>query len=555
MSELNIGGSNVTVELRGDELYAKAKTGNKHWVAVITGTHPKYNYNREFVMYQKPRTSNRDSGAVPVENGAVIERVRYTHSGKNRSDAYYQLIDGEAYAIDEADITDALEGAVIPDVDAELDDSPSPRAFYADDLPSCVTRIHRCADCGETFERELKLRFHMTSSEECLSPRERHLAEQEDDAPEPREIRADLTPCVTERHVCEACDSTFTTAHGLATHEGMVHSDDTDSQAVTDGGQEVRPAREARHSDDLVREYSADGSLYAYREGDEHVVVSRGRDYGDKWTKRVPATREGVVTGEKLWTLPDNWEHTVTVAGEMINYAYYRIPESGVDVKVSVPKNDHIVDCWYGVKAIGTFEIGYADENDDAFDHDALTNIAEWEERYDSFPHKVSEEAQQLLERLADPDSAAMWRLKREYRASVNEFAPEHIREMWDDVRRPGVSDYVFDPWDVQWELPPVIVEAFDVSFEVAREVAGALGEYSAILSYPKVRIGITETTLGDGYYIRALIEAGCSPPQATDYLMCELEDETQSAWAEVRGKTQGTISGNITAAKRALDK
>jgi len=96
MSELNVGGSNMTVELRENTLYAEANTGNKQWVAVLTDTHPKYNYDREFVAYQKPKTSNRDSGTATVEDGAVIERVRYTHSGKNRKDQFFQLVDGEA---------------------------------------------------------------------------------------------------------------------------------------------------------------------------------------------------------------------------------------------------------------------------------------------------------------------------------------------------------------------------------------------------------------------------------------------------------------------------
>lgn len=116
-NKLPIGGTNMTVELRDDSLYAKANTGNKQWVAVLTDTHPKYTYEREFVAYQKPKTSNRDSGTVTVDDGAVIERVRYTHSGKNRKDRYYQLINGEAYQIHETDVKAAIDGEVIPDID------------------------------------------------------------------------------------------------------------------------------------------------------------------------------------------------------------------------------------------------------------------------------------------------------------------------------------------------------------------------------------------------------------------------------------------------------
>lgn len=125
MPELNIGGSNMTVELReNNTLYARAETGNKQWVAVLEDTHPKYNFDREFVAYQKPATSDRDSGTATVEDGAVIERVRFTHSGKNRKDRYYQLVDGDAHQIDEADVEAAIDGEIIPDVgpDAETID-------------------------------------------------------------------------------------------------------------------------------------------------------------------------------------------------------------------------------------------------------------------------------------------------------------------------------------------------------------------------------------------------------------------------------------------------
>lgn len=113
---LGLGGSNMSVELRGDTLYAEANTGNKQWIAIITDTHPKYNYDREFVAHQKPKTTKRYSGKCTVEDGAVIEYVRYTHSGKNRKDRYYQLVDGQAYEIEEAQVTTALEGKIIADV-------------------------------------------------------------------------------------------------------------------------------------------------------------------------------------------------------------------------------------------------------------------------------------------------------------------------------------------------------------------------------------------------------------------------------------------------------
>jgi hypothetical protein len=63
----------MTVELDGDTLAATATTGNKQWVAVITDTHPKYNYDRDFVAYQKPKTSDRDSGTATVDPTQVLD--------------------------------------------------------------------------------------------------------------------------------------------------------------------------------------------------------------------------------------------------------------------------------------------------------------------------------------------------------------------------------------------------------------------------------------------------------------------------------------------------
>jgi hypothetical protein len=126
----------ITVE--GNELSAKANTGNKQWVAVITGTHPQYNYEREFVAYQKPKTSNRDSGSETVEDGAVVEYVRYTHSGKNRSETHYQVAGEELHQIDEDDVEAAFEEIVI-EVEEE---------------------IHECEECGDEFGSEHGLAIH-----------------------------------------------------------------------------------------------------------------------------------------------------------------------------------------------------------------------------------------------------------------------------------------------------------------------------------------------------------------------------------------------------------
>lgn len=107
----------MDVKLTDDgRIIAKATTGNKQWVAKLTGTHPSYNYEREFIAYQKPRTTKRDRGEASIEEGDIIEKVRYTHSGKNNSRWYYIVRDGELEEIDRDDVTPLVEGRSIEQV-------------------------------------------------------------------------------------------------------------------------------------------------------------------------------------------------------------------------------------------------------------------------------------------------------------------------------------------------------------------------------------------------------------------------------------------------------
>ena len=106
---------------------------------------------------------------------------------------------------------------------------------------------------------------------------------------------------------------------------------------------EIRNRDDVRDSDVEVRRYD-DGTLYAYRDGDEHVVVLDG---DESWTKRVPAHRSATIPEERLWTVPDNWSAKLEVGGDDgRDYAVYRIPETEVDVLVSVPVSVDANEAW-----------------------------------------------------------------------------------------------------------------------------------------------------------------------------------------------------------------
>lgn len=483
MHELNVGGSNMTVELDDNTISAKANTGNKQWVAVITDTHPKYNYDRDFVAYQKPKTSDRDSGTATVEEGAVIERVRYTHSGKNRKDQFYQLVDGEAHQIDEGEVTAALNGEIVPDIEEDT---------------------HECEECGDEFDSE----------------------------------------------------------HGLAVHQGIKHSDDeetesnteestmtesntgdTNAKAMADGGTEqIRDSNEVRHSDDEVRRYSADGHLYAYREGDEHVVVSRGNEPRTRWTKRVPAERNAVLAGEHLWTVPENWEHRVNIKGAAeARYAVYHIPETDVDVLVTVPNKNHLVDAWYGVKRVGTLTVTYDDEI--AWDEleTLIENARDVEE--------VSDDAVEALETL----NRRRRSFEREFAEGVDMYAEEALFER---AHEPvSVKEWTTDPWGDIFHVDDLVQDFLDLDNETRDEVLENLEARSVIPHYPTVRVDVEEGEgVPDGYDIRALVEAGASGAETIDYLITEHYDlMTQTDWAEVRGKGSSAISKNVSGAKKEM--
>ncbi len=118
---------------------------------------------------------------------------------------------------------------------------------------------------------------------------------------------------------------------------------------------DVKSYRDVRNTDTVVRHYSVPGNgfLYAYRDGDEHVVVSRGDEPNTRWVKRVPATRESVEQGDTLWTIPENFEKIIHWSREMIAYGIYEIPEIDTHALISIPTNDWLVDAWYQVKKLG----------------------------------------------------------------------------------------------------------------------------------------------------------------------------------------------------------
>jgi len=124
------------------------------------------------------------------------------------------------------------------------------------------------------------------------------------------------------------------------------------TQTQSDDG---RTVREIMQSDDCVRSVqNPDGRLAAYRDGDEHVIVSYGNEPRTRWTERVPAERTSVDVDDRLWTIPDNWELIARETQAPVTSGIYDIDGNNKLVKLSIPTNTHLIDKWYGVKNIGT---------------------------------------------------------------------------------------------------------------------------------------------------------------------------------------------------------
>lgn len=321
--------------------------------------------------------------------------------------------------------------------------------------------------------------------------------------------------------------------------------EDSDApEFVPDGGEEIRDLQNdllqgSHEDDDLVRRYSADGTLYAYRDGGEHVVVSRGREAPHRWTKRVPAERTAVVEGEQLWTIPDNWTKKLTIRTGETSSAIYRIPGSGVDVLVSIPSNTYLIDAWYGVKKVGQMEISF---DEDEVDGDAFAEHIEG----DTWDHPRFEE-------VLDTVNREFHRFERELVDDINEFAEEMF---WDSVgdHEPVVENYsVRADYDI-YPVDEPLNRVFDFHPDLAKPVTEDLRESGAVPYYPTLEVAVSSRkSLPEGFDATALVEAGCSPSEAVDYQMVEIVGKTPSEWADVRGTDESTVSTSVTEATRKL--
>lgn len=251
---------------------------------------------------------------------------------------------------------------------------------------------------------------------------------------------------------------------------------------VTDGGTAVRSYDEVRSSSDAVRSYSADGTLYAYGEEDVHVIVSRGHDSRDRWTKRVPDTRTEASEGDTLWTIPENWILRCRNSGSgHRKHAIYTIPELGLDVEVSIPNKTHLRDATFQINRVGTIQIDV-----EVFLHKPplITYLDEYED--------------QLTTELVD----ALATIVDQWETFVT-TARAHVQSAAETVVADGVLDsypaltlqhWTTDPWADTVRIEEALIE-LAVDREIRSDVTQILKNINAFVTYPGVTVRVKSTT------------------------------------------------------------
>ena len=258
--------------------------------------------------------------------------------------------------------------------------------------------------------------------------------------------------------------------------------------------------------------------------------------------------------GQKLWTIPDNWEKRVHSSRDSIAYGLFYIPESDVWVKLSIPTNNWLVDAWYAVKSVGSLtvepatEVGNYSQMRDALDDYQQTIDGE------DLPEDIHQAEQDIIE--------AVRRNWRSVRDGVNEATRMH-EAPWDDPSSPVTR--VDGEWVYEDQMPifrPKVdikhvadVDQWTDNHDTAlSEIIRTLRNDGILPNPYKLQLGINSSTLDMDYYIRACEAWGCSPTEALDYYYVEVDGETQTDRAERRGVGQDAVSRVISGAKNELN-
>jgi len=305
--------------------------------------------------------------------------------------------------------------------------------------------------------------------------------------------------------------------------------------AKANGSAEIQQDR------DTVRKYSVESSVEAIREGDTHVITIRGIAPDSEWTKRVPAERTAVLTGERLWTVPDNWARWATIKeSEGEEYHVYHIPETDVEVLVGVPDKIEPDRAWYEVRRVGKLSVSYDDEIAWGKLERKNINAAEVASTLGS----TVGESLRILKRYREPFTQRLAKVVKEH-GKESLLGPHHdpvTVEDWSTTIPIGA-------------LPnPTVSDLLCVGLDTEKEIIDYLVKTGVLPTSLRVTIDVSEKPpRPDGYALRALGEVGASDAEIVDYLTTEYHNlMTQTEWAELRERGENAVANNVDRVKES---
>ena len=311
---------------------------------------------------------------------------------------------------------------------------------------------------------------------------------------------------------------------------------------------------------------SGEVMMIAYRDDDQHVILIKTED-GEIKEERAPAERQRVVPGQKLWTIPDNWlgiyKHD--------EYAIFRPQwddlEYFIRVETSSDRPKDVGEIQYIISEVGvdspelTTEVGsqsemettlnwyeeWAEEQFDyIYDDEVRSHVfGQFREHWDVITQSIHNELEII--------SNGWLPLSPDDESSPGPFGGAH---QLDSEGNYQLDDYTdgspFDLFQVGAEFNKRFDsgDLGDAPGLMIPRVCQYLQHRSILPRTNMVKITLDESKLDMDYYIRALVEGGCSPAEALDYYYVEIDGITQTEQAERRGVGQDTVSRNVAAAK-----
>jgi hypothetical protein len=261
----------------------------------------------------------------------------------------------------------------------------------------------------------------------------------------------------------------------------------TESEAVlvTDGG-ERPPSYEAAARDlEVVREYSANGSLKVFRDGTDYLVYCRSDNPAYRQTLRVDADQSTPAVGDQIWGIPDNWclqyHDRLDDGGRCRVYA---IQGDDQFVRVSVPQNCQIRDAWFRVEAVGDLVVEYNGNFSKEVVENTLPSWSGQEHIPGSSGEINSEDIIGALETLLD-----QW---DKFETASLEWFETEARETFDECvsgsDTMSLTNGEFYP-DIDFTAVSYTIEDLcAVDYDVASEVTGILIKCEALSESPTAR-------------------------------------------------------------------